>query len=72
MRCKKNVPYAARRKQTCIKNNIWFYKKECCTRENRAALFLSVGMVEKAFNAIYTEDILQILVYINRKRRKRT
>ena len=20
--------------KTCIKNNIWFYKKECCTREN--------------------------------------
>ena len=62
MRCKKNVPYAARRKQTCIKNNIWLYKKECCTRENRAAFFLSAGMVEKDFNAIYTEYILQILV----------
>ena len=53
-----------------MKNNIWFYKKECCTRENRAAFFLSEGMVffpaggnrntaqkwmvEKAFNGIYT------------------
>ena len=40
--------------KTCIKNNIWFYKKECCTRENRAAFFLSEGMVEKALKAIYT------------------
>ena len=37
-----------------MKNNIWFYKKECCTRENRAAFFLFEGMVEKALKAIYT------------------
>lgn len=63
LRCKKNVPYATCRKQTCIKNNIWFYKKESCTRENRTAFFFPAGgnrntaqkwMVEKAFNGIYT------------------
>ena len=46
-----------------MKNNIWFYKKECCTRENRTAFFFPADgnrntaqkwMVEKAFNGIYT------------------